>query len=86
MVPFKEGIYSVEFNATISLIQAFSICAAVTSEQKSPVLSEAIMSEAGLSEEPIPDGCDGVKTPTLLKGDAGSKFVPYPPLSPVGRV
>lgn len=86
MVPFKEGIYSVEFNATISLIQAFSICAAVTSQQKSPVLSEAIMSEAGLSEEPIPDGCDGVKTPTLLKGDAGSKFVPYPPLSPVGRV
>lgn len=87
MVPFEKGIYSVEFNATISLIQAFSICAAVTSQQKSPVLGEANISEAGLLEETSPNACDDVvKTPTLLKGDTGSKFVPYPPLSPVGRV
>ncbi|GAV74502.1 DUF3527 domain-containing protein [Cephalotus follicularis] len=34
MAPFKDGIYSVEFNSPVSLLQAFSICVAVLDSRK----------------------------------------------------
>ncbi|KAI8556772.1 hypothetical protein RHMOL_Rhmol05G0281500 [Rhododendron molle] len=76
--PFEKGIYSVQFSPSISLLQAFSVCVAVISNQKSFDFSEANHpSEAELLHESNATGCDRMKTPT--------KYVPPPPLSPVGR-
>ncbi|KAA8549341.1 hypothetical protein F0562_001025 [Nyssa sinensis] len=38
--PFKDGIFSVEFNSSLSLLQAFSICVAVLNSRKPYELSE----------------------------------------------
>ncbi|XAR68880.1 hypothetical protein NMG60_11000284 [Bertholletia excelsa] len=85
MTPFKKGIYSVEFSASISLLQAFSICVSVLSSQKSFGLPDANnFSEEKLLAEPTLTGRDHAKDP--FKSEAPTKYVPSPPPSPVGRV
>ncbi|XWS28757.1 hypothetical protein CRYUN_Cryun25bG0098600 [Craigia yunnanensis] len=42
LAPFKDGIYSVEFNSSLSLVQAFSICIAVWDSRKHCELSESV--------------------------------------------
>ncbi|KAK9290982.1 hypothetical protein L1049_009164 [Liquidambar formosana] len=87
LVPFKKGIYSVEFKASISLLQAFFICVTVMSCQKSSDLSEmSNLFEARLLQEPTLNGDDRSNTPTMVQGKVPAKYAPLPPLSPVGRV
>lgn len=74
LAPYKKGIYSVDFNASISLLQAFSICIAVINNNKS-----CYISEGANNFEPALSGNDSIKIAT-------TKYVPYPPLSPAGRV
>lgn len=76
--PFEKGIYSVQFSPSISLLQAFSVCVAVISNQKSFDFSEVNdPSEAEQVHESKVTGFDRMKNRT--------KYVPPPPLSPVGR-
>ncbi|GFY82267.1 enolase, putative [Actinidia rufa] len=83
----KKGIYSVEFDASISLLQAFAICVEVISSQKSFDLSKAKNPpEAKLLPESTLTGINRVNAPTEVPGEVPAKYVPPPPLSPVGRV
>lgn len=87
--PFKEGIYSVEFNSSLSILQAFSICtAALDSREQCDVLE---------SSNPFEEKTFGDQQPTMLVQNAGTsgpsrvdgevpRYMSYPPLSPVGRV
>ncbi|KAA8518970.1 hypothetical protein F0562_016256 [Nyssa sinensis] len=87
LAPFKKGIYSVEFETSISLLQAFSICIASISSQKSFDISEVNnLSEAKLLQESAFTRCDRLKSPMLVQGEVPAKFVPSPPPSPIGRV
>ncbi|KAA8516349.1 hypothetical protein F0562_016642 [Nyssa sinensis] len=87
LAPFKKGIYSVEFKASISLLQAFSICVAfISSKKSSDVLEVNNLSEARLFQESAFSASDGMKTPTKVQRDVPMKYVPSLPPSPVGRV
>ncbi|XVF46626.1 hypothetical protein PTKIN_Ptkin03bG0043100 [Pterospermum kingtungense] len=82
--PFKDGIYSVEFDPSLSLMQAFSICIAVWDSMKHCELSEPVTSSDGktLGETLLNDR----STPNPIEGEAPARYVSYPPVSPVGRV
>lgn len=71
----KDGTYSIEFNTSISVLQAFFICVIVISSQKTPDLSEE-----KVSQEPTSNGNSGIQV------TGPSKYAPNPPHSPVGRV
>lgn len=70
--PFKDHVYSVEFDSSLSFLQAFSICISILNCRKPYDLSEI----SKLFEAEIVN--------TLIAGD-GIKG-PYPPVSPVGRI
>ncbi|XP_057475892.1 uncharacterized protein LOC130763875 [Actinidia eriantha] len=87
LAPSEKGIYSVEFSASISLLQALAICVEVISSQKSVDLSEGKNpSEAKLLPESNLTGINRVNFPTEVQGEVPAKCVPPPPPSPVGRV
>ncbi|XP_074271390.1 uncharacterized protein LOC141595325 [Silene latifolia] len=80
LVPFRDGLYSVEFDPKMSSLQAFSICVAVINN-KQPTISS--------------DACSAVhQVESKHEFGAGkASFVPavhhthpHPPVSPVGRV
>lgn len=74
LAPFKDGIYSVEFNSSLTLLQSFSICIAVLNSRKASVeVTEPSNSSEGKT-------CDQVQV------EVPARYVPYPPHSPVGRV
>ncbi|XVE79487.1 hypothetical protein DITRI_Ditri14bG0063000 [Diplodiscus trichospermus] len=85
VAPFKDGIHSVEFNSSLSLIQAFSICIAVWDSRKHCELSESLASyEERTLGETVLNG--RISAPNPIEGEASARYVSYPPLSPVGRV
>ncbi|XP_062003251.1 uncharacterized protein LOC133720795 [Rosa rugosa] len=73
--PGKDGTYSIEFNTSISLLQALFICVVIFSSQK-----PSDMSEAKVSQEATLNGNSGIQVTTP------SKYAQNPPHSPVGRV
>lgn len=75
LAPGKDGTYSIEFNTSISVLQAFFICVIVISSQKTSDLSEE-----KVSQEPTSNGTSGIQV------TGPSKYAPNPPHSPVGRV
>lgn len=87
LAPFKDGIYSVEFNSSLSLLQAFSICIAVLDGRKACEFSESSnLFEEKASTETVLVPNDGKKAPAQTEGEVPARYVSYPPLSPVGRV
>ncbi|CAH1418232.1 unnamed protein product [Lactuca virosa] len=68
--PLKEGIYSVEYNSSVSVLQAFSICISVVECRKSTQDTESRTYIAKQVEDDL--------NPL--------SFASFPPLSPVGRV
>ncbi len=81
LTALKDGIYSIEFNSSISFLQSFFICVALLSCKRPLDLSETRnMSEAKVFKEPILNENDGI----LRR--AAAKYAPNPPSSPVGRV
>jgi hypothetical protein len=81
LTPLKDGVYSIEFNTSISLLQSFSICVALLSCKKQVDLSETTnMPEAKVFKESILNENGGIQR------KAASKYAPSPPPSPVGRV
>ncbi|KAM0991382.1 hypothetical protein ACFX2C_009769 [Malus domestica] len=81
LAPGKDGSYSVEFNTSLSLLQAFFICVVIISSCKPSDLSEVSnMTEAKDFQEPNLNQSNGIQ----VTGPA--KYAPNPPMSPVGRV
>lgn len=85
----KHGLYSIEFNVSLSALQAFFISVTVLCCQKSSDLLEA----SNLSKEKVLEsvlnskGSDGTETkPAKSIGKMPARYTPIPPLSPVGRV
>ncbi|PPR91924.1 hypothetical protein GOBAR_AA28749 [Gossypium barbadense] len=85
LASFNDGIYSVEFNSSLSLVQAFSICIAVWDSGKHCELSESVplYEERTLGETILNDGTN---EPNQIEGEGPARYVSYPPISPVGRV
>lgn len=85
--PFKEGIYSVEFNSSLSILQAFSICTAVLDSRKRCEFSESRnpFEEKTFGEQPMLVQNAGTSGPSRIEGEV-PRYMSYPPLSPVGRV
>ncbi|KAL9235333.1 hypothetical protein vseg_010097 [Gypsophila vaccaria] len=85
LVPFKERIYSVEFNSSLSLLQAFAVSASFIDCKRPPELSapsnvpEKVTAEVGVFEVPV-------RPKMSNQADAPGRYVSYPPHSPVGRV
>lgn len=85
----KHGLYTIEFNSSLSALQAFFISMTVLCCQKSSDLVEASsLSKAKVLESVLNSkGSDGIETkPTMAMGKMPVKYTPIPPLSPVGRV
>ncbi|KAM1576361.1 hypothetical protein ACFX15_032161 [Malus domestica] len=81
LAPGKDGSYSIEFNTSLSLLQAFFICVVVISSCRPSDLSEVSnVLEAKEFQEPNLNRSNGIQ----VTGPA--KYAPNPPLSPVGRV
>ncbi|KAK3015984.1 hypothetical protein RJ639_006680 [Escallonia herrerae] len=84
--PLKNGLYSVEYNASISLLQAFSVCvASIISQTLSNVLKVNNLSEAKCIPERTA-GVDVIKTPNTFPKEVPAKFAPSSTHSPFGRV
>ncbi|GMI81746.1 hypothetical protein like AT5G59020 [Hibiscus trionum] len=87
--PFKDGIYSVEFNSSLSLMQAFSICIAVWDSRKHSELSESdpvATSEERTLGKTILNERINASIPNPIEGETAARYVQYPLVSPVGRV
>lgn len=84
--PFKPGVYSVAFDSSFSLLQAFSICIALVDGLISYELSGSRNHIEGKnSRETLLVQTDELKAFGKLE-DIPASYVAYPPLSPVGRV
>ncbi|XP_009337363.2 uncharacterized protein LOC103929830 isoform X1 [Pyrus x bretschneideri] len=87
LAPFKDGIYSVEFNPSLSVLQAFSFCIAVLDSRN---LCEFSGSRNSVQEKPFEETMlmqnDGLSAPNQMEGEVPARYASYPPLSPVGRV
>jgi len=79
-LPLKDSFYSVEFDSTISHLQAFFISVAVINCQKLPGILEVEDMHEEILKEP------SSKNNSNLQRKAPLKYAPMPPLSPVGRV
>lgn len=67
---FEDGIFSVEFDSSLKLIQAFSIAIAVVQSRTSSMSGETAAKSFN-------------RAPSV---EVTAKYASYPPLSPVGRV
>ncbi|KAK4856552.1 hypothetical protein QYF36_018629 [Acer negundo] len=88
LAPYKDGIYSVEFNSSVKRLEAFSICIAVLDIRKPCVSSESsdsLEEKTPVESMSVPN--DGRAAPDQSEGgEVPARYVSYPPLSPVGRV
>ncbi|CAN7011127.1 unnamed protein product [Brassica oleracea var. botrytis] len=88
--PYREGVYAVEYNTALSLLQAFSICIAVNEGRNSlktvepntwRVDNKACGEVSSMIQNERLKSCSGP-----VEGEAPAKYVSNPPVSPVGRV
>ncbi|XP_050238783.1 uncharacterized protein LOC126688203 [Mercurialis annua] len=80
LTPYKDGIYSVQFISSLSVLQAFSLCIAVLDSKK-------LCKTFATSLETITAQNNGIKaTPNGINGELPARYVSNPPHSPVGRV
>ncbi|CAI9098344.1 OLC1v1034976C3 [Oldenlandia corymbosa var. corymbosa] len=87
LVPVEDGMYSVEFNSSISLLEAFSICVAVLTNRKFAYIFDIKhMAESNLAVESNSGNDDEKKNEIRLQGELPAKFAAFPPSSPVGRI
>lgn len=87
LASFKEGLYTVDFNAPLSLLQAFSICIAVLHGRMTANLSGVhSFLHVKSSSDPMSTENGTIKSSTKTQGEIPASYFPYPPHSPVGRV
>ncbi|KAG9158911.1 hypothetical protein Leryth_013298 [Lithospermum erythrorhizon] len=86
VAPFKDGIYAVEFNPSIEILQAFSISLSIMSCLKPVEFVETRngLKETSSADTTVPETCvEKVYRKTQTEVPA---LVSNPPLSPAGRV
>ncbi|KAL8236653.1 hypothetical protein R6Q59_017734 [Mikania micrantha] len=81
LVSLEDGLYSLEYNPSMSMLQAFSICVAVVSSQKLTHIFQ--VNYVPESKQPS-ENTQPVTREKKLK--TREEFVSKPPASPVGRV
>ncbi|CAK9314540.1 unnamed protein product [Citrullus colocynthis] len=87
LAAFKDMIYSIEFDSSLSLLQAFSICLAMIHCKNSCELSESsILFEAKTPGESKLMHNDKLWTPNLAEREDPAEHISCPPLTPFGRV
>ncbi|CAN4106047.1 unnamed protein product [Withania somnifera] len=79
MAPLKNGLYTVEFDSSIPLLEAFSICVSALTSHK---LADIV--EVGLKASS--DATRRTKASTTVQGQVPQRYVSSPPASPVGRI
>lgn len=80
----KEGIYSVDFGSTISLLQAFSICVSILHGKRPYDYAEPCdASEEKAAVERIVS--NQLKSSIKTRRKARASYVSCPPISPVAR-
>lgn len=79
MAPLKNGLYSVEFDSSIPLLEAFSICVSALTSHKLADLFE-------IGQKASSDATREMKASTAVQGQAPQRYVSSPPPSPVGRI
>ncbi|PIA54523.1 hypothetical protein AQUCO_00900816v1 [Aquilegia coerulea] len=80
---YNKGVHSIDFNASISSLQAFSICIAFLHCKNLAEVSH-LFQEITL-QDPIAMESERIKLSTQFEGKAPSSCTPFPPPSPVGR-
>ncbi|XP_039145750.1 LOW QUALITY PROTEIN: uncharacterized protein LOC120282989 [Dioscorea cayenensis subsp. rotundata] len=84
MVAFREGLYTVDFRSSISLLQAFVICIATLHSKNPPHLSKLLLAEPNNFEEHVLS--DHLRSSTRRHPDDPTRCVPnHPPISSVER-
>lgn len=83
--PFEDGIFSIEFDSSLKLIQAFSIAIAVVHSRTSVFLSSSMVG-AKTSGEIVASENSVSKIFNRVPVEVTAKYASNPPLSPVGRV
>ncbi|KAA0061864.1 uncharacterized protein E5676_scaffold571G00340 [Cucumis melo var. makuwa] len=87
MAAFKDMVYSIEFDSSLPLLQAFSICLAMIDCKNSSELSESsILFEAKTTGESKLMHNDRLWTTNLAEREDPAEHISCPPLSPFGRV
>ncbi|PIN05114.1 hypothetical protein CDL12_22345 [Handroanthus impetiginosus] len=84
--PCSNGLYSIEFDSSISLLEAFTTCVAYVTCWRFP---EIIDAKGQLDEVRFPEGTMGSnkrKISNTFQEQIPAKYVTCPPLSPVGRI
>lgn len=85
--PFKDGIYSVEFDSSVKFLQAFSICIAHLNGLQPAKFSEfGYFSENKSSEESALSETDEPKVVNRDQEEYPASKISHPAVSPVGRV
>nr|XP_009421303.1 PREDICTED: uncharacterized protein LOC104000881 isoform X2 [Musa acuminata subsp. malaccensis] len=81
IVSFREGLYTVEFLSSMSMLQSLAICMAVLHGRK----TDSPSTEPKILQEHIVNDQSG-KAPAGAQGGDPNSYVPnHPPVSPVGR-
>ncbi|KAL0344500.1 UNVERIFIED_CONTAM: hypothetical protein Sradi_4281300 [Sesamum radiatum] len=84
--PFRNGLYSIQLDTSISLLEAFATCVAyVTCLKFLDILDTRDQSDTKHSPEAIA-GTDQIKKASTFQGQVPAEYVTCPPLSPAGRI
>ncbi|PIN04706.1 hypothetical protein CDL12_22758 [Handroanthus impetiginosus] len=83
--PFEDGIFSVEFDSSLNIVQAFSIGIAVLNSRTSTFLSSNMFG-GKISEEITSNGNNSANIFNGSPVEVSAKYFSYPPPSPAGRV
>ncbi|KAK4342817.1 hypothetical protein RND71_038633 [Anisodus tanguticus] len=82
MTPLKNGLYSVEFDSSVPLLEAFSICVSALTNHKLADIFEI----GSLGQKGSADATRATKASTTIQGQVPQRYVSSPPPSPVGRI
>ncbi|CAN1770189.1 hypothetical protein LINPERHAP1_LOCUS11533 [Linum perenne] len=86
MRPADNGMYSIEFNRRMSLVQAFFISVTIVHSQKPSDLVDLTMEKVFEKGSYGDEQTRKIHAQDISRCGATAKFTPSPPLSPVGRV
>lgn len=89
---YREGVYAVEYNTSLSLLQAFSICIAVN-EGRNPSKTALEPNSSRVENKAYGGEMSSIQNERLksfsgpIEAEAPARYLTHhPPLSPVGRV
>ncbi|KAH6762030.1 hypothetical protein C2S52_019463 [Perilla frutescens var. hirtella] len=83
--PFSDEFYSIELDASMSLLEAFATSVAYLTSRKIPEIIEAKCQSEAEHVTEANAGNDKRKT-SLFQEQIPAKYITCPPLSPVGRI